>query len=123
MEEFTYPTIDLEKTGKNIERIRKEKGITIAQICTVMGFENPQSVYKWQRGTSLPSVDNLYALSRFLGTAMEEILVEEERTTAYGSVRKDLRDAGPSLMSGVLLACRVTLRKLHSMIHYVSRKK
>ncbi len=105
---FVYPTIDLVKTGRNIERIRKEKGVTVAQICAVMGFENPQSVYKWQRGTTLPSVDNLYALSRFLGTAMEEILVEEQRTTAYGSMAKDLRDAGPSVIVGYLLNHQVT---------------
>ena len=112
-----YPTIDLIKTGENIARIRKEKGITVARICEVMGFENPQSVYKWQRGSTLPSVDNLYALSRLLGTTMEEILVEEERKTEYGSMLKDLQDAGPSVILGIIvlremtafLACRVTV--------------
>lgn len=100
---FEYPTIDLAKTGKNIERIRKEKGITVARICEAMGFENPQSVYKWQRGMTLPSVDNLFALSRLLGTAMDEILVEEKQTIAYGSNSKDLRDAGPSVICGYYL--------------------
>jgi len=40
-----------------------------------MGFESQQAVYKWQRGESLPSVDNFYALSRLFGTTMDDILV------------------------------------------------
>lgn len=114
---LVYPTIDLVKTGQNIARIRKEKGITVAQICEVMGFENPQSVYKWQRGSTLPSVDNLYALSRLLGTAMEEILVEEERKASYGSMTKDLQDAGPSAIYRFFLNHRVTLQIICSVIH------
>ncbi len=116
---FAYPIIDLARTGKNIERIRKEKGITVSQICAVMGFENPQSVYRWQRGDTLPSVDNLFALSRLLGTAIEEILVEEEQTIAYGSKMKDLREAGPSLIMGILLTYRVTLQTSLAMIQYL----
>lgn len=39
-----------------------------------MGFESEQAVYKWQRGDSLPTVDNLYALSRLFGTSVDDIL-------------------------------------------------
>ncbi len=92
--QFAYPTINLKKTGENLKRIRKEKGVTVAQICEAMGFENPQSVYKWQRGMTLPSVDNLFALSRLLGITIEDILVEEDPIQSK-SFLKDLQDAGP----------------------------
>lgn len=39
-----------------------------------MGFETDQAVYKWQRGESLPTVDNLYALSKLFGTTIDDIL-------------------------------------------------
>lgn len=39
-----------------------------------MGFESEQAVYKWQRGDSLPTVDNLYALSRLFETTVDDIL-------------------------------------------------
>lgn len=39
-----------------------------------MGFESEQDVYKWQRGDSLPTVDNLYALSRLFETTVDDIL-------------------------------------------------
>lgn len=38
-------------------------------------FEEPQAIYKWQRGQSLPSVDNLYALSALLQVPMNEIII------------------------------------------------
>lgn len=40
-----------------------------------MGFENPQAIYKWLSGRSLPSLDNFVILSRLLHTSMEDILV------------------------------------------------
>lgn len=74
-----YPVIDLKATGENIARLRKERGITVRQIQEFFGFCQPQAIYKWQRGDSLPSVDNLYALSRILNVPMQEILVESGR--------------------------------------------
>jgi transcriptional regulator with XRE-family HTH domain len=69
-------TIDLIATGKNIIRLRKAHGLTVRQLQLYFGFEEPQAIYKWQQGKSLPSVDNLYALSRLLGVSMNEILVQ-----------------------------------------------
>jgi transcriptional regulator with XRE-family HTH domain len=42
---------------------------------SVLWFEEPQAIYKWQRGKSLPSVDNLYALGALLDVPLDEILV------------------------------------------------
>lgn len=77
-----YPVLDLQATGKQIKRIRMEKRISVADICDYMGFENPQAVYKWQRGESLPSVDNLFALSRLFETPIDNILCEQEEALA-----------------------------------------
>lgn len=40
-----------------------------------MEFENPQAVYKWISGRSLPSIDNFLILSKILYTSIEDILV------------------------------------------------
>ena len=74
---ITFPVISLEKTGKNIERLRKERGISVKELQEFFGFEQPQAIYKWQWGDNLPSVDNLYALGKILNVPMEKILVEE----------------------------------------------
>ncbi len=82
-----FPVIDLAATGRNITRLRKEKGLSVRDIQTWFGFEEPQAVYKWQHGQCLPTVDNLFALSSLLGVPMNEILVargEQSRWEATG---------------------------------------
>ena len=70
-----FPVIDMEATGKNIIRLRKARGLSVRDLQAWFGFEEPQAIYKWQRGKSLPTVDNLYALGALLDVPMEEILV------------------------------------------------
>lgn len=72
----TFPTIDLEKTGKNIERLRIEKGLSVRDLQEYFGFEQPQAIYKWQWGQCLPKVDNLFALGKLFGVPMQDILIE-----------------------------------------------
>ena len=71
----TIPTIDMVKTGENIIRLRKEKGLTVKDLQVAFGFETPQAIYKWQHGTALPSVDNLVILAALLEVPVDEILV------------------------------------------------
>ena len=70
-----FPVIDPVATGENIRRLRRERGMTVRDLQAYFGFEQPQAIYKWQQGTSLPSVDNLYALGALLEVPMDEILV------------------------------------------------
>ena len=74
-----FPVIDLAATGENILRLRQASGLTVRDVQAYFGFEEPQAIYKWQRGKSLPSVDNLYALSGLLGVPMNDILVPAEQ--------------------------------------------
>lgn len=72
-----FPVIDPVATGRNINRLRREKGLSVRDVQQWFGFEEPQAIYKWQQGRSLPSVDNLYALCALLEVSMEELLVEQ----------------------------------------------
>jgi transcriptional regulator with XRE-family HTH domain len=70
-----FPVIDPVATGENILRLRKARGLTVRDLQNWFGFEEPQAIYKWQKGKSLPTVDNLYALGALFNVPMEEILV------------------------------------------------
>ena len=75
-----FPVIDPIATGKNIIRLRAERGMSVRDLQAYFGFEEPQAIYKWQQGKSLPSVDNLYALGALFEVPMEDILVLKRRT-------------------------------------------
>jgi len=70
-----YLSIRQEETGNRIKRLLRENGYTVKDVQSAMGFENPQAIYKWMSGRSLPSLDNLIILSRILHISMEDILV------------------------------------------------
>ena len=73
-----YPRINLIATGQRIKELRIQNGYTVAQLQEKFGFENPNAIYKWQKGISLPTVDNLLALSVWLHTSMNDILVYDQ---------------------------------------------
>ena len=56
---MNIPTINMEKTGTNITRLRVEAGFTVRDLQEVFGFTTPQAIYKWQHGTAMPTLDNL----------------------------------------------------------------
>lgn len=69
------PTIDMVKTGQNIVDLRKKKGLSVKDLQLVFGFETPQAIYKWQQGTTLPTVDNLVILAAAFQVTIDDILV------------------------------------------------
>ena len=69
------PVVNMKQTGQNITMLREQRGISVKQLQGMMGFATPQAIYKWQHGESLPTVDNLVALSVILSVPIDEILV------------------------------------------------
>ena len=71
------PVIDMTATGINITRLRVNAGLTVKDVQDIFGFSTPQAIYKWQRGTALPTVDNLVVLAAVFGVKIDDILVFE----------------------------------------------
>ncbi len=89
MRQTNFPVIDPAATGANILRLRKARGLTVRDLQAYFGFEEPQAIYKWQSGKSLPSVDNLYALGALLEVLMEDILVPARQLHIAASGQQD----------------------------------
>ena len=48
-----FPVIDPIATGKNIIRLRVERGMSVRDLQAYFGFEEPQAIYKWQERACL----------------------------------------------------------------------
>ena len=70
-------------TGINIMRLRDTAGLTVRDLQDIFGFNTPQAIYKWQRGTALPTVDNLAVLAALFRVKIDDILVFQDN----GSIR------------------------------------
>ena len=66
--------IDMKRTGAKIKKLCKEKNITVKDIQKKLGIGAFQSVYDWFSGKCLPSLDNLFNLSKLLKVHMEDLI-------------------------------------------------
>ncbi|MDD3402421.1 MAG: XRE family transcriptional regulator [Hespellia sp.] len=71
----TLPTIDMALTGQNIVNLRVNTGLSVKNLQDIFGFATPQAIYKWQHGTTLPSLDNLVVLAAVFQVQIDDILV------------------------------------------------
>lgn len=72
--EKQFPTIDKIKTGKQIRRLMNSLGLTVMDVQKYMGLSTQQAVYHWLNGRSLPTLDNIYALSELFRVPMDQII-------------------------------------------------
>lgn len=72
---MNIPIVNMKQTGQNISDLRQRRGISVRELQVMLGFSTPQAIYKWQHGASLPTVDNLVALSIIFDVPIDAILV------------------------------------------------
>ena len=70
-----YPVLDMQATGRRIRELRHMHKISIQTLRENMQLESVQAIYKWERGASVPRLDNLILLNKILETPKESILV------------------------------------------------
>ena len=73
------PVVDMKLTGQNIASLRTQRGISVRDLQLMLGFTTPQSIYKWQRGETLPTIENLAALACILGVTIDATVAVECR--------------------------------------------
>jgi len=78
------PIIDREKTGKQIRRIMELRGLSVHDVQRFLSLGCVQSVYHWFDGKSMPTIDNLYALS--------ELFQVPRRFNRRGTIKTEYRE-------------------------------
>ena len=88
----SFPVLDMYGTGQRIKGIMKDKGFSVKDIQNYLGLNAQQSIYHWFYGKSIPSVDNLYALSALFRVPIDDMLVGN-RTQFQNSLNEPLFEA------------------------------
>lgn len=73
--------MDQIKTGRFISALRKEKGLTQAQLAGSLGISD-KTVSKWERGAGLPEVSLMLPLCETLQISVNELLTGEKLADA-----------------------------------------
>ena len=72
-----YPLIDVLRTGQRLKEACIKKNIEAKEIKQFLGLAAMQSIHNWFQGKALPSLDNFYALSSYLGTELDSLIVPQ----------------------------------------------
>ena len=69
------PVIDVAATGANIKAIMRSKGFKVADVQARCGFNTPQAVFKWLRGDSVPTIDNMIIIADLFGVTIDQMII------------------------------------------------
>lgn len=101
----TYPVIDVSRTGKNLQMECDLREISTKELQQFLGLTGRQSIYSWFQGKALPTLDNFYALSKYLGVAMEDLVVQKsDRAEKMGGMDEQAAQADVHAMERRQLA-------------------
>lgn len=73
-----FPRVNLIATGKRIETLMQKNHLVVKDLQEAFGFEYPQAIYKWLKGSCLPTIDNLVILALLFHTTIDKIVVISE---------------------------------------------
>lgn len=71
----TMPVIDPIATGNNINAIRRNRNISVSTLRDQLGLSTTNAIYKWFRGDSLPTLDNIVILSAVLNVSVNDLII------------------------------------------------
>lgn len=65
-----------ENIAKNIASLRKEKGMTQAELAEALNYSD-KSVSKWERGDGIPDILVIHKIAELFGVTLNDIISEE----------------------------------------------
>lgn len=78
MSDKIFSSLDMIMAGQILKNKIRKCGYTVREIQKLLHLSCPQPIYRWMRGCTMPSLDNLYVLSSILGTHMEDLLLPKQ---------------------------------------------
>lgn len=75
---MSYPVIDPGRTGERIRDLLRIGSVTVSAAAEYLGISR-SSLYKALRGDTVLSLDNIYALSVYLGTSVNDMIIAVRR--------------------------------------------
>lgn len=78
MEEKKCICLDMRMTGQILRQMMHKHGYSVRELQEKLYLSCPQSLYRWFNGQALPTLDNLYCLSKLFDVPMEDMLMPRQ---------------------------------------------
>ena len=93
-----YPLIDAKCFGRKLKEACDSRCVTAGELQQFLHLGSIQAVYMWFEGRRLPSLDNLYAISKYLGITIEELLEDKKENIDCLTEKSNVPDCGKRLL-------------------------
>lgn len=67
--------LDIIETGARIKYFMDMRKVKVKDVQKVIGFSNPNAIYKWRQGRAMPTIDNLIILASILDVKLDDLVV------------------------------------------------
>jgi len=71
-------TVNLKATGANIKSLMIKNGVSVGALQKILGFSTKQAIYKWRRGETKPTIDNLVILADVFNCKLDDIVIVDK---------------------------------------------
>ena len=105
--------------GNNIARLRKEKGLTQAELGDILGVSN-QAVSKWESGMTMPDVLLLPALADVFGCYIDELFQRQVLRELHYDLCQELPWDDDDVIRGVICKGKKILQVTDSPVGKIS---
>lgn len=110
--------------AKNISGLRKQKGMTQAELADKLCYSN-KSISKWERADSLPDAEMLYKIAIFFGVDVNYLFEEHEYNKINDEQnrlleKKNLRFKLAFVVTTVLILLMLSSILVFSLLRYLS---
>lgn len=69
------PRLNIKKLGELLKKERIDRGITVEGLSRILMI-SPMAVYKWERGLSAPTLDNLIRIAFIMELSIDDLLFQ-----------------------------------------------
>lgn len=80
-----------EAFGSQINRLRRERGMTLADVADALGVSKP-TVWAWEKGKARPLPERIGAIAQVLGVSEQELATSIETPSAGHDIVNECRD-------------------------------
>ncbi|ERJ13296.1 helix-turn-helix domain-containing protein [Haloplasma contractile] len=101
--------MDTVKVGEFLKELRFENKLTQKEVAEIL-IVTPQTISKWELGTSLPSIDMLQSLSQVYNVTVDEIInCQLKETSQIEQIKLDAKSIMSYIIYGLLFAIAITV--------------
>jgi len=113
--------LDLIQIGKKLSELRQKNDYTQDELAEVL-FLSHQAISKWERGVTLPSIDNMCSLMELFAVSLEELLCLNSITEGT-DLDKLLQEHNHQYLIHEVVYNKIEGVHLHDIIHKLSQEE